>query len=79
MPWRVCLFAGFAILLYRGVGWVFLRYYAGIWVEVCGELASSPLAMPVLLGLGVDELSVSVPVISTVKVSISHLTMGKRK
>jgi phosphoenolpyruvate-protein kinase (PTS system EI component) len=27
-------------------------------VEVCGEAASSPVAMPLLLGLGVDELSV---------------------
>ncbi|HEX6714529.1 MAG TPA: putative PEP-binding protein, partial [Thermoleophilaceae bacterium] len=27
-------------------------------VEVCGEAASHPVAMPLLLGLGVDELSV---------------------
>ncbi|MBD1940320.1 phosphoenolpyruvate--protein phosphotransferase [Microcoleus sp. FACHB-68] len=52
-------------------------HHAGIWVGVCGELASSPLAVPVLLGLGVDELSVSVPVISTVKAAISRLTMGE--
>lgn len=31
----------------------------GKWVGVCGELAADPLAVPVLIGLGVDELSVS--------------------
>jgi phosphocarrier protein FPr len=31
----------------------------GIWVGVCGELASDPLAVPVLVGLGVDELSMN--------------------
>ncbi|MBD2039845.1 hypothetical protein [Microcoleus sp. FACHB-672] len=29
IAWLVFSFAGLAILLYRGVGWVFLRYYAG--------------------------------------------------
>lgn len=32
---------------------------AGIWVGVCGELASDPEAVPILLGLGVDELSMT--------------------
>jgi multiphosphoryl transfer protein len=32
---------------------------AGIPVDVCGEAASDPIAMPVLVGLGVDELSVA--------------------
>jgi multiphosphoryl transfer protein len=31
----------------------------GKWVGVCGELAGNPLAVPVLLGLGVDELSLN--------------------
>ena len=39
----------------------------GKWVGVCGALASEPLAVPVLLGLGVDELSVSVPLIPAIK------------
>jgi len=42
----------------------------GKWVGVCGGLASDPLALPALLGLGVDEISVDVPVIGTLK---SHL------
>ncbi|MDR1506885.1 MAG: phosphoenolpyruvate--protein phosphotransferase [Treponema sp.] len=31
----------------------------GIWAGVCGELAGNPLALPVLVGLGVEELSVA--------------------
>jgi phosphoenolpyruvate-protein phosphotransferase len=31
----------------------------GKWVGVCGELAGNPLATPVLVGLGVDELSLN--------------------
>ncbi len=31
----------------------------GKWVGVCGEMAADPLAIPVLIGLGVDELSMS--------------------
>lgn len=32
---------------------------AGIPVDVCGEAASDPKAMPIMVGLGVDELSVA--------------------
>jgi phosphocarrier protein FPr len=32
---------------------------AGIIVDVCGEAASDAVAMPILVGLGVDELSVA--------------------
>ena len=45
----------------------------GKWVGVCGELGADPMAVPVLLGLGVDELSVSVPAIPTVKAQIRRL------
>jgi phosphoenolpyruvate-protein phosphotransferase len=31
----------------------------GKWVGVCGELAGDPLAVPMLVGLGVDELSMN--------------------
>ena len=45
----------------------------GKWVGVCGELASDPKAVPILLGLGVDELSVSAAAIPMVKAQIRTL------
>jgi phosphocarrier protein FPr len=45
----------------------------GKWVGVCGELASDPLAIPLLVGLGIDELSVSAPSIARVKQAIRAL------
>jgi len=45
----------------------------GKWVGICGGLASESIALPALLGLGIDELSVSVPAIGAVKARISRL------
>ena len=45
----------------------------GKWVGVCGGIASDPLAVPVLLGIGVDELSVSVPAIPAIKAMVRKL------
>jgi phosphocarrier protein FPr len=39
----------------------------GRWVGVCGELAGDPLAAVLLVGLGVDELSMAAPRIPDVK------------
>jgi phosphoenolpyruvate-protein kinase (PTS system EI component) len=50
---------------------------AGKWVGVCGELGSDPLAVPILIGLGVDELSISVPAIPTVKDQIRTITLAE--
>ena len=50
---------------------------AGIWVGVCGELASSPLATPILVGLGVEELSMNPPAIPAVKAVVSQLRMSE--
>lgn len=33
-------------------------HYYGIWTGICGGMASDPLLVPLLLGLGIDELSV---------------------
>jgi phosphocarrier protein FPr len=40
---------------------------AGRWIGVCGELAADPLAIPLLLGLGVRELSVGAASVAAVK------------
>jgi phosphocarrier protein FPr len=48
---------------------------AGKWVGVCGELGADPQAVPILVGLGVDELSVSVPSIPTVKAQIRSMEL----
>jgi phosphoenolpyruvate-protein phosphotransferase/dihydroxyacetone kinase phosphotransfer subunit len=40
------------------------------WVGVCGELASDPVAVPVLVGLGVTELSANVAAIPAVKQAV---------
>ncbi|MCU0491922.1 MAG: phosphoenolpyruvate--protein phosphotransferase [Chloroflexaceae bacterium] len=43
---------------------------AGKWVGVCGELAGDPLAAPLLVGLGVKELSASPANIPAVKAAV---------
>jgi phosphocarrier protein FPr len=43
----------------------------GIGVALCGELAGDPLAAPLLLGLGLEEFSVSAPLIPELKRAIS--------
>nr|WP_321400373.1 phosphoenolpyruvate--protein phosphotransferase [uncultured Desulfobacter sp.] len=48
---------------------------AEIRVGICGELAGNPLAAPVLIGLGLDELSMSAPNIPGVKTAIRHCTV----
>jgi phosphocarrier protein FPr len=44
---------------------------AGIGVALCGELAADPVATPLLLGLGLEEFSVSAPLIPELKRAIS--------
>lgn len=43
------------------------------WVGVCGEMASDPWAMPLLIGLGVDELSVHPPIVAKFKARVRAL------
>ena len=52
---------------------------AGKWVGICGELGADPQAVPILVGLGIDELSVNVPAIPTVKAQIRTLTLSDAK
>lgn len=46
----------------------------GKWVGVCGGVAGDPQAVPILVGLGIKELSVSIPVIPSVKAQVRTLS-----
>jgi phosphocarrier protein FPr/phosphocarrier protein len=48
----------------------------GRWVGLCGAMASDPLAVPLLLGLGVTELSVSPAQIAGIKQVVRRLELG---
>ena len=48
----------------------------GRWTGVCGSLASDPLAVPILLGLGVTELSVSPAAVPEIKALVRDLDMA---
>lgn len=46
----------------------------GIWTGVCGEMAGDLVLLPLLVGLGVDELSVGAPVVPLVKHAVRRLS-----
>ena len=54
-------------------------HQAGKWVGVCGELGSDPQAIPILVGLGVDELSVNTAAIPLVKAQVRSLVYEESK
>ena len=45
----------------------------GIWVGVCGEMAGDIALTPLLLGLGVDELSVGAAIVPRIKRAVQAL------
>lgn len=49
----------------------------GKWIGVCGGIASDPQAVPILIGLGVDELSCSVPAIPAVKAAVRARSLAE--
>ena len=49
----------------------------GLWTGVCGEMAGNPLLVPLLVGLGVDELSVNAPGVPLVKDVIRSLRFAQ--
>lgn len=51
----------------------------GIWVGMCGEMAGSPAAIPLLLGMGIDELSMATGSVPQAKAIIRNLDMAKAK
>ena len=51
----------------------------GIWVGVCGEIAGDPVLTPLLLGLGVDELSAAPAVLDEVKYIIRRVKLDEAR
>ena len=48
---------------------------AGKWTGICGELGGDPEATPILVGLGVDELSLNPAGIPRIKSILRDLTV----
>jgi phosphotransferase system enzyme I (PtsI) len=51
----------------------------GIWVGVCGEMAADPVLVPLLLGLGVDELSAAPALVPAVKFTVRRLKLSEAR
>ncbi|HEV2096581.1 MAG TPA: phosphoenolpyruvate--protein phosphotransferase [Chthoniobacterales bacterium] len=48
-----------------------------LWVGVCGEMAGDLTLVPLLLGLGIDELSVSATLVPRVKRAVQSVTISE--
>ena len=74
------LVSGFQPAVLRLVREVIVAAHAlGKWVGLCGELAGEPLAIPILLGLGLDEFSMSPSSIPAAKQIIRALTLAEAR
>jgi len=52
---------------------------AGIWVGVCGGMAADPQGAAILTGLGVKELSVSIPSVAAINAQLRKLSYADAK
>jgi len=50
-----------------------------VWVSVCGEMAGDPTLVPLLIGLGVDELSAAPPLLAQLKYLIRRLKLSETR
>ncbi len=74
------LATGFQPAVLRLVRDVIVAAHAqGKWVGLCGELAGEPLALPILLGLGLDEFSMNPPAIPLAKQIIRDLMLDEAR
>ena len=51
----------------------------GKWVGMCGEMAGDSIAIPLLVGLGLDEFSMSAPSMLKARSQINKLNQGDMK
>lgn len=49
----------------------------GKWIGLCGEMGGHTRYLPLLVGLGLDEISVSVPAIASVKAELSRFDFAE--
>ncbi len=53
-----------------------VAHRAGIWTGICGGMAGDPLMTPLLLGLGIDELSMSSSALPIVKDAVRRVSFS---
>ncbi|MDP6630717.1 MAG: phosphoenolpyruvate--protein phosphotransferase [Kiritimatiellia bacterium] len=51
----------------------------GIWVGVCGQMAADPVLAPLLVGMGVDELSVAPQAVPLVKDAVRSVSYAQSR
>lgn len=52
-------------------------HQAGKWVGMCGEMAGDPIAVPILIGMGLDELSMSSGSILSIRKQIREFSFAE--
>lgn len=74
------LASGFQPAVFRLIKYVIdAAHEKGKWVGLCGEMAGELLAIPILLGLGLDEFSMNPPAIPFAKRLINSISYEKAK
>jgi phosphoenolpyruvate-protein phosphotransferase (PTS system enzyme I) len=74
------LFQPFNPAVIRMIKWtVDAAHRRNIWAGMCGEMAGDPLATVLLVGLGLDELSVIPPILPEIKKVIRSITLKNAK
>ena len=70
--------SGFQPAVFRLIkGVIDAAHDQGKWVGLCGEMAGELLAIPILLGLGLDEFSMNPPAIPFAKRLIQSISLEK--